>query len=120
MDPWYRILMSKGFNFLIRLLFNVPYRDIEPGFRLIRKKVIDEIMPKLSSLSYLTSELVIRAHYLGYKIVEVPVDNFKRLTGTTNVFHLHKIPKLMFKELIGLFKLKLDIGKMYLNWGKVK
>lgn len=111
MDPWHRILMSKGFNFLIRILFNLPYRDIEPGYRLIRKRVLDEIIPSIKCLSFLTSELVIRAHNIGYKVVEVPVDHFKRLKGTTNVFHYYKIPFMIIKELAGLFSLKLQMSK---------
>lgn len=111
MDPRHRILMSKGFNFLVRLLFNVPYRDIEPGFRLTRKKVLDEIIPSINCLSFFTSELVIRAHNLGYKVIEVPVCHFKRAKGATNVFYLYKIPFMVVRELGGLFSLKLQMSK---------
>jgi len=109
MDPWYRILMSKGFNFLIRLMFHVPYRDIEPGYRLIRKKVLDKIIPNIKYLSYFTSELVVRAHYLGYKVIEVPVEHLKRKKGITNVFQLYKLPRIIFKEFTGLLKLRSEI-----------
>lgn len=109
MDAWHRILMSKVFNFLIRILFYVPYKDIEPGYRLIRKEVLDRIVPDIRYLSYLTSELVIRAHNLGYKIIEVPVGHFKRKNGTTHVFKLYKLPVIILKEFIGLFKLKYEL-----------
>lgn len=110
MDAWHRILMSNVFNFLIRILFHVPYRDIEPGYRLIRKKVLDRIVPDIKYLSYLTSELVIRAHSLGYKIIEVPVHHFKRKEGATHVFKIYKLPAIILKEFIGLFKLKHEIA----------
>jgi len=109
MDPWHRLLMSKGFNFLIRILFHLPYRDIEPGYRLIRKSVLNKIIPDIKFLSFLTSELVIRANRLGYKIIEVPVDHFKRKEGTTNVFKFYKLPSIVLREFIGLFKLKHEL-----------
>lgn len=109
MDMWHRILMSKVFNFLIRILFHIPYKDVEPGYRLIRKEVLDRIVPNIQYLSYLTSELVIRAHDIGYKIIEVPVDHFKRKEGTTHVFKFHKLPVIILKEFIGLFKLKYEL-----------
>ena len=109
MDPLHRKLMSKGFNFLIRQMFNVHYRDIEPGYRLFKRNVALEFLNKLNTLSYFTSELVLRAHYASYKIVEVPVDHFKRKEGATNVFRLYKIPKIILKELGGLWKLKREL-----------
>jgi len=110
MDPFHRILMSKGFNFLIRQMFGVNYKDIEPGYRLFKRKVALGFLGKLNTLSYFTSELVLRAHFAGYKIVEVPVDHFRRKEGTTNVFHPYKIPKIIFKEMAGLWKLRRELG----------
>ena len=88
MDPWHRIFLSNGMNMIIRLIFNTPYRDIDSSYRLIKRDVINKIVPSLNSLSYFTAEFVIRAHQMGYRIVEVPVSHFKRKKGTTNIFKL--------------------------------
>ena len=53
-DPLYRIILSKGFNFLLRLFFKVPYVDMDTGFRLINKKVLDKTMDQIHCLKYFT------------------------------------------------------------------
>lgn len=111
MDPWHRVFLSGAMNLLIRMLFGTPYRDIDAGYRLMKTKVVRRIAPRLNSLSYFTAELVVRAHYLGYKIIEVPVSHLKRAKGTTNVFKLHKIPKIVLKEFFGILKLKSQLRK---------
>src|SRR3989344_1571623 len=85
-DPLHRIILSKGFNFLLRLLFNVPYRDMDTGYRLINRKALDAVVNDIHCLKYFTSELVIRAHFQGFRIKEVPVMHCKRKKGSTNVF----------------------------------
>ena len=107
-DPLYRIVLSKGFNFLLRLFFNVPYRDMDTGYRLIRKKVLGEVVKDIHCLKYFTSELVIRSHFKGYKIKEVQVTHFKRKKGSTNVFPIRRIPAVVFEEIIGLLRLRND------------
>lgn len=116
MDPWHRVFLSKVMNFLIRRIFHTPYFDTDAGYRLIKRDILKRIVPSMNSLSYFTAELVIRAHYLGYKIIEVPVEHFKRKEGTTNVFQLYKLPRIVLKEFIGLFKLKYELAK----WTKTK
>ena len=107
-DPLYRIILSKGFNFLLRLFFGVPYRDMDTGYRLIRKDVLDKVVRDIHCLKYFTSELVIRSHCRGYRIKEVPVMHFKRKKGSTNVFPIRRIPLVIWEELRGLIRLRLD------------
>ncbi|MBS3110768.1 glycosyltransferase family 2 protein [Candidatus Woesearchaeota archaeon] len=107
-DPLHRIILSKGFNFLLRLLFNVPYRDMDTGYRLINRKALDAVVNDIHCLKYFTSELVIRAHYQGFRIKEVPVMHFKRKKGSTNVFPIRRIPSVVMEELVGLLKLRMD------------
>lgn len=109
-DPFYRIVLSKGFNFLLRLFFGMPYRDMDTGFRLINRKVL-KLVGRIHCLKYFTSELVARAYCEGFKIMEVPVAHFKRKKGSTNVFPVRRIPLVVVEELIGLFRLKRELGK---------
>ncbi len=110
-DPFYRIVLSKGFNFLLRLFFGVPFRDMDTGFRLIRKEVLDKVANDINCLKYFTSELVIRSYFNGFKIKEVPVTHFERKSGSTNVFPVRRIPFVIIEELRGLFKLKRELQK---------
>ena len=61
--------MSWTYNFILRLLFNIKYRDISSGSRLVRKKLIKKINLDTNS-PFLGAELTIRATYLNYKVTE--------------------------------------------------
>ena len=103
-DPFHRIILSKGFNFLLRLFFKVKFHDMDTGFKLINKRVIKKVLKDVGVLSYFTSELVIRSYYEGFRIVEVPVSHWKREGGNSNVFPIKRIPSVILEELISLYK----------------
>lgn len=108
-DPFYRIILSKGFNFLLRLTFNVPFWDMDTGFKLISKKAIKDVLKDVRHLSYFGSEFVVRSYFKGYKIIEVPVIHHKRKKGSSNVFPIRKIPLVIMDELMGLYKLNKEL-----------
>jgi glycosyltransferase involved in cell wall biosynthesis len=82
-DPFYRVWLSWGFNLLLRMFCKVPYRDIDTGFRLMRRAVVEKINPQIHQLSFFTAEFVVRAHYAGYRVREVPVHHYA-LAGLAN------------------------------------
>ena len=108
-DPFYRIILSKGFNFLLRSFFKVPFGDMDTGFRLINKRVLNDVLKDIHCLKYFTSELVVRSYLLNFRIKEVPVTHFKRKKGSTNVFPIRRIPAVIVEELEGLFRLNRDL-----------
>ena len=107
-DPFYRIWLSWGFNVLLRRLFGVPYRDMDTGFRLIRREAIEEIVPQIRYLSTFTAEFVVRAHYAGYRIREVPVHHYARKIGSTTIFFISKLFWICFEQLCGLLAMKIE------------
>lgn len=109
-DPLYRIILSKGFNLLLRLTFKVPFWDMDTGFKLLNKKAIDEVSKDVHQLSYFVSEFVVRSYYKGFKIIEVPVIHHKRKKGSSNVFPIRGIPAVIIEELVGVYKLKKELG----------
>jgi|SRR3989344_3168374 len=112
-DPTHRIILSKGFNFLLRVFLKMPFHDMDTGFKLIRKEVISGVLKDVGVLSYFTSEFVIRAYYNGFRIIEVPVTHWKREGGNSNVFPVRKIPSVVIKELIALYKFNKEIKSKY-------
>ncbi len=104
-DPFYRVLLSRGYNFLLRLFFHLPYRDMDTGFRLIRRPVAEEVVPHLQHLSFFTAELVVRAHYAGYSILEVPVRHYARKIGSTSIFYVSKLFLICFQQLAGVLRM---------------
>ena len=108
-DPFYRVWLSWGYNVLLRGFFGVPYRDMDTGFRLIRREALDRLAPEVKYMSFFTAEFVVRAHYAGYKIIEVPVPHYERKIGSTTIFFISKLFWICFQQFIGLFKLRKEL-----------
>jgi len=68
-----RKAISSLFNLFLRLAFGFKGSDTH-GIKLLRKKVIDEILPKCKTTSDLFyTELIIRAQRKGFKLADFPV-----------------------------------------------
>ncbi|MBU3935285.1 glycosyltransferase family 2 protein [Patescibacteria group bacterium] len=80
--PFYRIWGSKVWQLAVFLLFGLKVKDIDCGFKLVRKKVLDTI-PKLEAERgpFISSEFLIKAKKSKFKIVEVGVHHFSRQAG---------------------------------------
>jgi len=110
-DPFYRVFLSWGYNLLLRLFFKLPYRDMDTGFRLIRRSVAEEVAPEVKHMSFFTAEFVVRAHQAGYKILEVPVHHYARKIGSTTIFFISKLFLICIYQLIGIFRLKREFRR---------
>ena len=70
--PPLRRLGTWGFNVVLRLLFRSQISDTH-GMKMIRRAVVDEIVPDIISTQDLfDTELVIRAERAGHQIAEIP------------------------------------------------
>jgi glycosyltransferase involved in cell wall biosynthesis len=68
-----RELLSSGFAFAMRKLFNLPYADTQCGAKVFRREVVADAIPLLSSRDFLFDvDLLVTARKLGYRIVELP------------------------------------------------
>lgn len=91
--PFYRILASKLlWELPVFLLFGLKARDIDCGFKVIRKEVMDKI-PKLEAGRgpFISSELLIKAQKTGFKIAEVGVHHYSRKAGKASGIDLNVI-----------------------------
>ena len=97
-------ITSKMWEYLVLFLFGLKVRDIDCGFKLISKKVIDSI-PKLESErgAFISSELLIKARKSGFKIVEIPVTHYPRVKGSGTGRNLNVIIK-SFVDLLKLWR----------------
>lgn len=97
-----RKLNTFAWQAVVFLLFGLRIRDIDCGFKLISKKVIDKI-PKLESErgAFISSEFLIKARKHHFKIVEIPVHHFPRQQGSGTGADLNVI----IKSFVDLFKL---------------
>ncbi|MGE0126698.1 MAG: glycosyltransferase family 2 protein [Blastocatellales bacterium] len=114
-DPFYRVFLSWGYNLLLRMFFKLPYRDMDTGFRLIRRSVAEELAPEVKHLSFFTAEFVVRTHYAGYKILEVPVRHYARKIGSTTIFFVSKLFLICFQQFIGILRMKKEFKRRGLS-----
>ena len=108
-DPLYRILLSRGYNLLLRWFCQVPYNDMDTGFRLIKREIASEISPEVKYMSFFTAEFVVRAHHKGYKIIEVPVPHYARKIGSTSIFYVSRLFMICLRQFLGIFRLRKEI-----------
>ncbi len=105
----FKIYTSKLWEVAVFILFGLHVADIDCGFKLINKKVIDKI-PKLESErgAFISSEFLIKAKKVGFKIVEIPVTHYPRTKGVGTGRNINVI----IKSFVDLGKLwvKLNLG----------
>lgn len=103
----FKVITSKVWELAVFILFGLRVHDIDCGFKLISKKVIDKI-PKLESErgAFISSELLIKAKKKGFKIVEIPVTHYPRIKGQGTGRNLNVI----IKSFVDLFKLWKKLG----------
>lgn len=103
----FKILTSKMWELAVFILFGLHVRDIDCGFKLFSKKVIEKI-PKLESErgAFISSEFLIKTKKAGFKIVEIPVTHYPRIIGRGTGRDI----KVIIKSFVDLFKL----------WGKLR
>lgn len=110
-DPFYRVWLSAGYNWLLRLFFKLPYRDMDTGFRLIKRELVESLAPQIRHMSFFTAEFVVRAHYAGARIIEVPVPHYARKIGSTTIFFMSKLFGLCFQQFIGILKMHAEFSE---------
>jgi hypothetical protein len=49
---------------------------------------------------------VVRAHYAGYKIVEVPVPHYERKIGATSIFFISSLFGICLRQFLGVLNMK--------------
>jgi glycosyltransferase involved in cell wall biosynthesis len=95
-----RIAISWIYNKIVRLLFNIRFRDISNASRLVSRKLIQNIKLKSNS-SFIGPELVVEAELTGYKVGEIGVIHFS--SGRAGSIISFKNILLTFKDMFLVF-----------------
>ena len=100
----FKIITSKIWELSVFVFFGLKVHDIDCGFKLISKEVVDKI-PRLESErgAFISSEFLIKAKRAGFKIEEVPVTHYPRLKGVGTGRNLNVIIE-SFVDLLKLWK----------------
>ena len=71
--PLSRQVTSAGFSFAVRRLIGLPYADTQCGAKVLRREVVDAVLPHLQVRDLLFDvDLLAAASECGFRIVEVP------------------------------------------------
>jgi len=106
MDPLYRRINAFAYNILIRFLFGLWHRDIDCGFKLLRKKIFEKITLE-SDGAFISAELLIKAKKENFRIKQIGVEHFSRRFGKPTGNH----PKVVLQSFIELIKLYRKLAK---------
>lgn len=81
-DPFFRILFKRGWKLSLLTFFGLTFKDVDCGFKMVRRKVLEKI-PRLESTrgAMINAELVIKAKKYGFKVGQVGVNHYPRLSG---------------------------------------
>lgn len=80
MDSWERKVVSWVYNKSLRIFFDLPFRDVNCGFKLYRREIFSKIELK-STRGLIDAEVLLKARKAGYRIVQIGVTHFKRRKG---------------------------------------
>ncbi len=109
-DSTYRRIMSTTFQWLTRRIFKLSIHDVTSSYRLMRCEAAKAVA---SNYRYMQesfwTEFTVIALKKGLTVAEVPITHKKRQRGSTNVYKLTKIPRIVYSQIIGLIKLWQDI-----------
>jgi glycosyltransferase involved in cell wall biosynthesis len=104
-DPLIRKFNALGWNSVVRLLFGRLCRDIDCGFKLFRREILEHVKI-VSDGAMIDTEFLAGAKARGYRITDVPVTHLPRVTGEATGANLKVIVKA-FRDL-ARFRLRLS------------
>ncbi len=92
-DPFSRLVLSWGYNLIVRVLFRIRVRDVDCAFKLFRREVFDRIHIE-SKKFFVDTEILAKASKAGMKMTEIGVRHYPRTEGESTVRPSHVISTL--------------------------
>lgn len=107
-DPFQRRIFTWGWKMLAMIILGLNVKDYSCGFKLIKKRVFESILPIQSEEKVTQIEMLIKAKRQGYKFAEVGVRHYRRMYGVPTGAKL----SVVFKSFIDLIKLRWNISRL--------
>jgi len=83
-DGTARRLQSSIYNWLFRLLFGIQSSDINAMPKMMRRDLVPQLALEAADW-FIDAEIMIKAHYAGLQVKEIPIEYLKRIGGTSAV-----------------------------------
>lgn len=93
--PWLKKCLSRTAGVSLNWLLRIPTHDVTNNFKLYRRRVLDSIEIESSGGFELAMELVLKAHYAGFKVGEVPTTWTDRTSGESRFLFSKWLPKYL-------------------------
>lgn len=87
-DPLSRLILSWGYNLLVRVLFRIRIRDIDCAFKLFRREIFDQIEIESKNF-FVDTEILAKARVQGFRMTEIGVRHYPRKVGQSTVRPSH-------------------------------
>lgn len=120
--PFIRRIFSWGYQILTRILFQVNVRDTQVGMKLYKRRVLEDVLPRLLVKRFAFDiEILSVAYHLGYtKIIEAPVEiNFEGVLSNITAKSFWRVIFSMLNDTLAVFY-RLKIRKYYDDASKRK
>jgi glycosyltransferase involved in cell wall biosynthesis len=123
--PFLKFISHRFYNRLFSLIFGLCLKDFSNAFKAYRKEVLESM--RMESMGFeFNAEVILKAHILGFKITEIPVDWENRRAGISKLgsfspsirFMLLDLPRIGWKY--GAVAIKLYFKSICLRVGKKK
>jgi len=96
-QPWKRRAGSKVFNILVRIMFNLDYRDTQCGAKVFTREAIKNVLDSFTTTGFeFDVELLWILKKKGYKVIEFPI-TWKHSEGST--FNPSSAPRMILSLL---------------------
>jgi len=95
---WLREILSKAYNFLVRLILGSKIKGHQTGLKCFKRNAIKKILPYVQDEEFFwDSEVLMIGQWLGFKIVEIPIKGtYGKGDSTVKFWH----PLIMFISII--------------------
>ena len=93
--PFFKKLLSQTAGLTLKYLTGLPVHDVTNSFKLYRKSMVDNIDIESESGFEVGMEIVVKAHFAGYKITELPCTWTYRQAGRSRFRIFKWLPKYL-------------------------
>jgi len=97
-----RIVMSKGYNFLVQTLFGFSIKDINSGFKIYRSRVIKDLS-LISKSPFVDVEIFAEAGKRGFKIEQFGLIFDLRTKGVSTISRMSVVARTFWDMLVYRF-----------------
>lgn len=102
-DPFQRRIFTWGWKMLAMIMLGLNVKDYSCGFKLIKKKAIEDVSPIESEEKVTQIEMLIKLKKKGYRFAEVGVHHYPRTAGVPTGANIAVVWK-SFKDMVKLWQ----------------